>query len=146
MNKNIKAAVVVSRFNQGITQSLLEGSLRVFKKHGIAESSVKVVWVPGAFEIPLAALKLARSKKYAAVVCLGCVLKGETDHNKYIAEAAAQGIMDVSLQTGIPIAFGILTPDSLEQARERSGNGSANKGEESAEAVLEMVRTLSEVR
>lgn len=144
--KNVKAAVVVSRFNQGITQSLLEGALRVFKRNNIPEASVKVVWVPGAFELPLAALKLARSKKYAAVVCLGCVIKGETDHNKYISEAAAQGIMNVSLQTGIPVAFGILTPDSLEQARARSGNGSANKGEESAEAVLEMVRTLSEVR
>lgn len=134
----MKFAIVVSRFNQDICQNLLEGALASFKKQGVGKENVKIVWVPGAFEIPLAALKLARTKKYAAIVALGCVLQGETDHNRYISEAAAQGILQVSLSTGVPVTFGVLTPRNRRQALARSGKNSANKGSEAAEAALEM--------
>lgn len=130
--------IVVSRFNQGITQQLLDGALRAFKENRIPASDVRVVWVPGAFEIPLAAQRLASSKKFSAVIGLGCVLKGQTDHNRYISQACADGLMRVMLDTGVPVAFGVLTPDTLKQARERAGRDSANKGSEAAYAALEM--------
>lgn len=140
----MKFAVVVSRFNQGITQRLLEGALSAFRKNRIEERSVRVVWVPGAFELPVTARKLASSGKYDAVVCLGCVLQGETPHQRYISAAVAYGITRSSLSTGIPITFGVLTPDTRKQALARSGSGSANKGLEAAEAAIEMGRIFSE--
>ena len=142
----MKYAIVVSRFNQGVTQKLLEGSIRTFRNHKIGEDSLKIVWAPGAFELPLLALALAESRKYRAVVCLGCVIKGETSHNEHIARSAAQGILDASLLTGVPIAFGVLTPDNRRQALARSGNGSSNKGSEAAEAAIEMAETLARLK
>ncbi len=130
--------IVVSRFNQGVTQQLLDGALRALKENGVPASDIRVVWVPGAFEIPLAAQRLAASKKFSAVIGLGCVLKGQTDHNRYISQACADGLMRVMLDTGVPVAFGVLTPDNLKQARERAGRNSANKGSEAAYAALEM--------
>lgn len=116
------------------------------RSRGLNESSIRIVWVPGAFEIPFMALTLAQSKKYAAVVCLGCVLQGETSHNRYISESAATGIMLASLKTGVPITFGILTPNTMDQAMKRSDKGSANKGSEAMEAAIEMAETVGDIR
>ena len=138
----MRLGIVVSRYNQNITQGLLEGALRTFKNHGIKFFPKDILWVPGAYEIPLAVKALALSKRYDALIALGCVLKGETSHNQYISEAAARGILEISLETMIPISFRILTPDTMRQALERSGKGSANKGTEAAEAAVEMARTL----
>lgn len=134
----MKFAIVVSRYNQNITQRLLTGSLSTFKKHRIPEKQIEIVWVPGAFEIPLLAMRLAKSKKFDGIVCLGCVLRGQTSHHEYISHAVAQGIIQASLLTGVPITLGVLTPDNLKQAMARSGNNSANKGTEAAETAIEM--------
>ena len=136
----MKFAIVISRYNQNITQRLLKGALEAFSKAGINQTLIQTIWVPGAFEIPSLALKLAKSKKYNAIVCLGCVLQGETPHNRYISEAVTKGILYASLTTGIPITFGVLTPNTLKQAMERSGKNSANKGTEAAEAAIEMAK------
>ncbi|OGR85312.1 MAG: 6,7-dimethyl-8-ribityllumazine synthase [Elusimicrobia bacterium RIFCSPLOWO2_01_FULL_54_10] len=138
----MRIGVVVSRFNQNITQGLLDGAMTILIKRGVILQSNDVVWVPGAFELPAAVLAMAQSKKYNAVIALGCVLKGETLHNQYIAEAAAQGLMQVIIKTGVPVAFGVLTPNTLAQAKARSGKGTANKGVEAAEAALEMASLL----
>lgn len=136
----MKFGIVVSRYNQNITEKLLRGALKTFKNHGYGQKSVQTVWVPGAFEIPFMALKMAKTRKFAGIIGLGCVLKGETDHNHYISEAVAHGIVQVSLQTGIPVMFGVLTPNNLKQALARSENNSANKGTEAAEALIEIVQ------
>jgi 6,7-dimethyl-8-ribityllumazine synthase len=135
----MKFGIVVSRYNQNITQGLLDGALRILKKEKLASETV---WVPGAFEIPLAAQKMARSKKFAGILCLGCVLQGETPHNHYIANSVSKAIMKIMLETGLPVAFGVLTPNTMKQAQARSGKGSMNKGAESAEAAIELARTL----
>lgn len=137
-----KFAIVVSRYNQSITERLLKGALKTFKENKIEKSDVKIIWVPGAFEIPLIAEKLAKTKKYNAILCLGCVLKGETLHNHYISDAVSKEIMHIALKTGIPVIFGVLTPNTKKQAIARSGNDSANKGTESAEAALELVKIM----
>lgn len=138
----MRFAIVVSRFNQHITQRLLKGALDSFRKHGFKPTSIPVLWVPGAFEIPLLAWKLAKSKKFNAIVCLGCVLQGETPHNRYIAESVAQGIQFAAITSGVPITFGVLTPNTLQQALKRSEKNSANKGSEAAEAAIEMAKIL----
>ncbi len=142
----MKIAIVVSRYNENITRALLEGSLRTLKKHGIKHEERDTVWVPGAFEVPLAVKVLAESKKYQGVIALGCVLKGETSHNHYISRSAAQALMDIGLETNVPVAFGILTPDNMKQALARSGKGTSNKGEEAAEAVIEMAGLLKNLK
>ena len=142
----MKFAIIVSRFNQSITEKLLQGSLKILKQNKISDQDIQVIQVPGAYEIPLMALKTTQTKKYAGIICLGCILKGETTHNHYIAESVAQGIMQISLQTGTPIAFGIITPNNLKQANERSENNSANKGAESAEAILEMIENIKKLK
>ena len=142
----MRLAVVVSRYNENITRGLLEGALRTFRKHGISSGLKDTVWVPGAFEIPLAAQTLARTRKYAAVIALGCVLKGETSHHHYISKSVAQALMDIGLETNVPVAFGVLTPNSMKQAKARSGKGSGNKGEEAAEAAIEMARSLQRLK
>lgn len=135
-------AIVVSRYNQNITQRLLDGALSAFKKHKISHQSIKIIWVPGAFEIPVVALKLAKSRKFGAIICLGCVLQGETLQNHYISKAIAKGIIDVSLMTGIPITFGVITPKTVRQALERSGKNSENKGTEATETAIEMAKII----
>lgn len=131
-------AIIVSRFNEFITRRLLDGALDCLKRHGAADRLIDVVFCPGAFEIPQVAAQLARMKKYDALVCLGCVIKGETPHFEYVANAAASGIARVALEAETPIAFGVLTTDSLEQAINRAGAKSGNKGWEAALAAIEL--------
>ncbi len=144
--KEIKIAVVVSKFNENVTQGLLEGALKELNAGGIAEQNIKVVMCPGAFEIPLTAKILCKSKKYNAVVCLGAVIKGETAHFEYISYAVTKGIMELNLEYGIPVSFGVLTSYSEEQAVERSTEGDGNKGAEAAKAALEMIELLKAVK
>ncbi len=135
-------AIVVGRFNSFVVESLLEGALDTLKRHGISEDNLTVVRVPGAFEIPLAAQVAANSGQYDAVVALGAVIRGGTPHFDYVAGECTKGLGQISLSTGLPIAFGILTVDSIEQAIERSGTKAGNKGEEAALTALEMVSLL----
>jgi len=144
--KVIKVAVVVSKFNENVTQGLLEGALKVLAENKIAEKNIKVVMCPGAFEIPLTAKTLCKSKKYNAVICLGAVIKGETAHFEYISYAVTKGIMELNLEYGIPVSFGVLTSYSEEQALERSKDGDGNKGAEAAKAALEMIELLRTIR
>lgn len=135
-------AVVVGRFNSFVVESLLDGALDTLKRHGVSEDNLTVVRVPGAFEIPLAAQVAANSGLYDAVVALGAVIRGGTPHFDYVAGECTKGLGQISLSTGLPIAFGILTVDSIEQAIERSGTKAGNKGEEAALTALEMVSLL----
>ncbi len=138
----MRVALVISRYNENITRGLLDGALAVLKTRAVKVHPNDIVWVPGAFEIPLAVQAAAKSGVYDAVIALGCVMKGETMHDQCIAQAAAQGLMRIMLKTGVPVAFGILTPNTLAQAKARAGKGTANKGMESAEAALEMAGLL----
>ena len=138
-------AVVVSRFNEFVTSKLLSGALDAFSRHGVAEGNVEVVWSPGSFEMPLIAQRLAGSGRYAAVVCLGAVIRGGTEHHRYIASEAAKGIAQVALKTGVPCIFGVLTCDSIEQAIERAGAKSGNKGADAAVAAIEMADLFSQL-
>jgi 6,7-dimethyl-8-ribityllumazine synthase len=144
--KDIHIAVVVSKFNENVTQGLLVGALKELTAGGIAEKNIKVVMCPGAFEIPLTAKTLCKSKKYSAVICLGAVIKGETAHFEYISYAVTKGIMELNLEYGIPVSFGVLTSYSEEQAVERSKEGESNKGAEAAQAALEMIKLLKTVK
>lgn len=131
-------AIVVSRFNEEITSGLLSGARAALLEAGAGDEDVTLVYVPGAFEIPVAALRLARSAEFDAVICLGCLIKGDTMHFEYIAEAASHGIMDVSITTGVPVAFGVLTTMTEDQAVVRAAPGEGNKGREAALAAIEM--------
>ena len=135
-------AIVVSRFNEEITEGLLAGAREALRDAGVRDDAVAVFHVPGAFEIPLAAKRAAESGEFSAVICLGCLIKGETMHFEYIADAASHGIMQVGLETGVPIAFGVLTTLTDAQAEERAAPGPGNKGREAAAAALEMARLL----
>ena len=137
-----KYFIIVSRFNEIITQRLLEGCVDQLKKHGIAQDAVRVVWVPGAFEIPVAALKAARKQTTAAVICLGAVIRGETYHFELVAQNAAHGILEAALLTGKPVIFGVLTTETLNQAYKRSDPKGDHKGREAADVAVEMVQTL----
>jgi 6,7-dimethyl-8-ribityllumazine synthase len=139
-------AIVAARFNGLVTESLLNGCKDALKRHGVADDRVDVAWVPGSFEIPVVARKLAASGHYAAVVCLGCVIRGETAHFDHVAGQAAAGVMQASLATGIPVIFGILTTDSIEQALDRAGLKGGNKGADAAMAAIEMVSLLSRMQ
>ncbi|MCP8966980.1 6,7-dimethyl-8-ribityllumazine synthase [Ectobacillus ponti] len=138
VGSGLKVAVVVSRFNEFITSKLLSGALDAFKRHGVEEEHVDVAWVPGAFELPLVARKLADSGKYDAVVTLGTVIRGATTHYDYVCSEVAKGVAAVSMQTGIPVIFGVVTTESIEQAIERSGTKAGNKGWEAAVSAIEM--------
>ena len=135
-------AIVVSRFNDFITRRLLDGALDTLRRHGVAEERITVVWVPGAFEIPIAAGRLASSGKYAAVCCLGAVIQGETTHHEYINQQVAAGIMQAGRESGIPVSFGVLTCQTMDQALDRAGGKAGNKGNEAALAAIEMVNVL----
>ena len=141
----LKFALVVSRFNSFITERLLEGALDCLRRQGVAEDNLLVVRVPGAWEIPVAAKRLAQSKVHDAVVCLGAVIRGSTPHFDYVAAEVSKGIAQISLDSGVPISFGILTTDTLEQAIERAGSKAGNKGFAAAEAAIEMVNLLKEL-
>ena len=134
----LRFAIVVSRWNDFVTTRLLDGAREALREAGVAAEAVDVVWVPGAFELAGAARRVAERIRPAAVVCLGCVIRGGTPHFEYIASAAAHGISQASAETGVPMAFGVLTTDSVEQAVERAAAGPANKGREAAQAAVEM--------
>jgi len=138
-------ALVVSRFNEFITSRLLTGAIDALVRHGAAQDNLTQVWVPGSWEIPLTARKLASSGHYAAVICLGCVIRGQTPHFEYVAAEVAKGIAQVSLETGVPVSFGIITADSLEQAVERAGAKAGNKGADAALAAIEMANLLPQL-
>lgn len=138
-------AIVVSRFNSAITDKLLEGALGALKGNGLPEANVRVVWVPGAFELPLAAQALACGKGYDAIICLGVVIRGETDHYEYVCSSAVRGIAQVGLSTGVPVIFGVITTDNVEQALERAGGCHGNKGADSALAAMEMALLMKEL-
>lgn len=131
-------AVVTARFNADITESLRSACAATLRAGGVTGGNLVEVYVPGTFELPWACQRLARTKKFDAVIALGCVIRGETPHDRYIAQATAQGLMRVSLDTGVPVLFGVLTPLNLRQARARSGRGAANKGAEVARAALDV--------
>ncbi len=142
---NIKIGIVVSRFNDFITNKLLDGALDGLTRHGVAESDVDVAYVPGAFEIPLVASKFAKSKKYDAVICLGAVIRGSTTHYDYVCNEVSKGVAQVSLSEGLPVIFGVLTTENIEQAIERAGTKSGNKGYDCALSAIETVNLLRAV-
>ena len=140
-----KFAVVVSRFNEFVTAKLLSGALDTFDRHGVKDANVEVVWSPGSFEIPVLTQRLAASGKYAAVVCLGAVIRGGTDHYQYIASEVAKGVAAAGLATGVPCIFGVLTCDTIEQAIERAGAKAGNKGSDAARAAIEMANLIEQL-
>ena len=141
----LRVGLVVSRFHQEITKRLVDGALLALTEAGVTKRSITVLSVPGAFELPGAAQRLARSGKVDAIACLGAVIRGETDHFTYVSAAAQQGILQVTLDTGIPISFGVLTTDTVDQALERSGDGMSNKGYEAALNALEMATLYADL-
>ena len=138
-------AVVVSRFNEFVTSKLLGGAMDALGRHGVGDDHVEVVWSPGSFEIPLLAQRLAASGQYAAVICLGAVIRGGTDHYQYIASEVAKGVAQASMNTSVPCIFGVLTCDTIEQAVERSGTKAGNKGADAAAAAIEMVNLIEQL-
>jgi 6,7-dimethyl-8-ribityllumazine synthase len=138
-------AVVAARFNQFVVDKLVTGALDTLRDHGAADDAVDLVWVPGSFEIPLIAQRLAVTKRYAAIICLGAVIRGDTDHYDYIAGGAATGIAQAALATGVPVIFGVLTCHTLEQALDRAGGKAGNKGAEAALTAIEMAALLDKL-
>ena len=138
-------AVVAGRFNEAITRRLLDGALDALSRHGADTDAVDVAWCPGAFEIPLVAQQLAQSGRYGAVICLGAVIKGATAHFDYVSSGVASGCQQAALSTGVPVLFGVLTVDTLEQAWERAGTKAGNKGAEAAAAAIEMVNLTAQL-
>jgi 6,7-dimethyl-8-ribityllumazine synthase len=138
-------AIVVSRYNEHITGKLLAGTVETLRAAGIADDAIDVAWVPGAWEIPLVAQRMARSQKYAAMLCLGAVIRGETTHDEHINRQVSLSLGQLALETGLPVLFGVLTCNTLEQAIHRAGGNMGNKGVECAEAALEMVRLLGKL-
>jgi len=143
--EGIRFGIIVSRFNDFISSRLVEGAMDALLRHGATEEQVSVIKVPGAFEIPLTAKKLAESGRYDAVICLGAVIRGSTPHFDYVAAEVSKGIASVSLESSIPVTFGVLTTDNLEQAIERAGSKSGNKGYDGAMAAIEMVNLFKEL-
>ena len=144
--EGLKFAIIVSRFNEFITGKLLEGAIDALIRHGASEKNIDIIKVPGSFEIPLVAKKAAQKKSYDAVICLGTVIRGATPHFDYVAAEAAKGIAMASMETGVPVAFGVLTTDTIEQAVERAGSKSGNKGWDAAMAAIEMVNLLKTLK
>lgn len=140
--KGIRIGIVVSRFNEFITSKLLGGAMDGLLRHDVSEDNIDVAWVPGAFEIPLIASKMAGSGKYDAVICLGAVIRGSTSHYDYVCNEVSKGIASVSLQTGVPIMFGVVTTENIEQAIERSGTKAGNKGYDCALSAIEMINLI----
>lgn len=140
--KGLKFAIVVGRFNSMVTESLLSGALDAIKRNGGDLENVDTIYVPGAYEMPLTASRIAKQKKYDAIICLGAVIKGSTDHYEYVAGEAAKGIAQVSLNEDVPVIFGVLTTQTMEQALERAGLKAGNKGQEAAMAAIEMANLL----
>ena len=142
LGKGLKFGLVISRFNEFLTKKLLEGAQDALLRHGVNEGDIEVAWVPGAFEIPLVAKKLAQTKRYDAVICLGAVVRGETPHSEYIAAEVSKGIAKIGLETGLPVIYGVITADTLEQAIERSGTKQGNEGFKAAVDAIEIANLL----
>jgi 6,7-dimethyl-8-ribityllumazine synthase len=145
LGKGLKFGLVVSRFNEFFSKKLLEGAQDALLRHGVNEEDIEVAWTPGSYEIPLIAQKLAQTKKYDAVICLGAVIRGSTPHFDYIAAEVTKGIAKVNLDTGVPIIYGVITTDTLEQAVERSGSKAGNKGFEAAVSAIEMANLVKSI-
>ncbi len=144
--KGKKFAIVASRFNDFVTKELISGCIDTLSRHGVLDSDLTVAWVPGAFEIPLVAQKFAKSKSYDAVICLGTVIRGATPHFDYIASSVSKGIARVSQDIGVPVIFGIITADTIEQAIERAGTKDGNKGRDAAISAIEMSNLLGQLK
>ncbi|MEA3305322.1 MAG: 6,7-dimethyl-8-ribityllumazine synthase [Candidatus Omnitrophota bacterium] len=145
MAKGKKFAIIVSRFNEFLSSKLLDGAIDALKQHGTPDNSIDIAWVPGAFEIPFAAQKMAKSKKYDAVICLGVVIKGATPHFDYIAGEVTKGVSKISLDSGVPCMLGVVTADNLEQAIERAGAKQGNKGRDAAVSAIEMANLFEKL-
>ncbi len=145
LGKGLRFGIVVSRFNEFISRKLLEGALDALERHGVAEEDIEIAWVPGSFEIPLVARHMAQSGHDDAVICLGAVIRGATPHFDYVAAEVAKGVAQVALQTGVPVLFGVLTTDTIEQAIERAGTKAGNKGFDAAVAAIEMANLLRQL-
>lgn len=145
VGRGAKIGIVVSRFNEFITSKLLDGALDVLTRHEVEDDNISVAWVPGAFEIPLVAKKMTQSGKYDVVICLGAVIRGATTHYDYVCSEVSKGVAQVSLQTGVPTIFGVVTTENIEQAVERAGTKAGNKGADSAMVALEMISLLKQV-
>ena len=145
LGKGLKFGVVVTRFNEFITKKLLEGAQDALLRHGVSEEDIDIAWVPGSFEIPLVAKKLAQTKRYDAVICLGAVVRGATPHFEYIAAEVTKGIAKIGLETGLPVTYGVITADTLEQAIERAGTKAGNKGFDAAVDAIEMANLLKNI-
>jgi 6,7-dimethyl-8-ribityllumazine synthase len=143
--KGLKFGIVAARFNDFITSKLLDGALDALQRHGAADGDIEIVKVPGAYEIPLAAKKLAQSKKYHAVICLGAVIRGATPHFEYISAEVSKGVAAAALEAGLPVIFGVLTTDTIEQAVERAGTKSGNKGWDAALSAIEMANVMKQL-
>lgn len=143
--EGLKIGIIASRFNEFITSKLVGGAEDCLTRHGVADSDISVAWVPGAFEIPVIAKKMASSGKYDAVICLGAVIRGATSHYDYVCAEVSKGVAAVSLDTGLPVLFGILTTDTIEQAIERAGTKAGNKGTDCAMSALEMVNLMKNI-
>lgn len=143
--EGLKFGIIVGRFNEFIGGKLLDGALDALKRHGVKEEDIELTWVPGAFEMPLVAKKMAKTKKYDGVICLGAVIRGSTPHFDYVSSEVTKGIASVSLETELPVIFGVLTTDSIEQAIERAGTKAGNKGYDAAVTAIEMANILKEI-
>ena len=146
VSKSIKVGIVAARFNEFITSKLLSGAMDGLLRHDVQEEDIHVAWVPGAFEIPLIASEMAKCGKYDAVICVGAVIRGSTSHYDYVCSEVSKGIAQVSLASSVPVMFGVLTTDTIEQAIERAGTKSGNKGFDCATGAIEMVNLLREIR
>lgn len=143
--REVKVGIVAARFNEFITSKLLDGALDGLKRHDVCEEDIHVAWVPGAFEIPLIASKMVKSGKYDAVICLGAVIRGSTSHYDYVCNEVSKGIAAVSLESGVPVMFGVLTTENIEQAIERAGTKAGNKGYDCAVGAIEMVNLIRQL-
>jgi 6,7-dimethyl-8-ribityllumazine synthase len=144
-DESMKVAIVASRFNEIIVNKLLGGALDGLVRHGVKEENITAMWVPGAFEIPVIAKKLALSKKYDAVICVGAVIRGSTSHYEMVCNEVSKGIAQTSLETGVPVLFGVITTDNIEQAVERAGSKAGNKGYDCAVSAIEMVNLMKQI-
>lgn len=145
LGADLKFGIVISRFNEFITSKLLDGALDSLVRHGTEDANIDVAWVPGTYEIPLIAQKMADSGKYNAVICLGALIRGSTPHFDYIAAEVSKGIAQVGLASGLPVIFGVITTDNIEQAIERAGTKAGNKGSAAAEAAIEMANLMNSI-
>jgi 6,7-dimethyl-8-ribityllumazine synthase len=143
--EGVKIAIVAARFNDFVVEHLTDGAIDCLTRHGVSSQDIDIVKVPGAFEIPLAAQKLAQGGKYDAVICVGAVIRGATAHFDFVAAEVSKGIANVSLQSGVPVIFGVLTTDTIEQAIERAGSKAGNKGAECAQTAIEMINVLKQI-